>query len=134
MNRRDFMAVTAAGAASSLIPSQAMASTNKMAGGLYFTKESAGRWAKKAAGHLPQIKVAKGSVNVTTGHGMTGYGHYIVKHVVLDKDYNFLAENMFDPTKDKTATSTFSLGNYKGDIHVLSVCNKHDTWLSSATV
>ena len=139
MNRRDFIAMVAASSAVSLIPAQAIASqSNTMAGGLYHTKEAPGRWNKKAAGHLPQIEVGKdaegANIKVTTAHGMTGFEHYIVKHVVLDKDYKFLAEKMFDPSKDKAPISSFSLGKYTGTVHVLSVCNKHDTWLSSATV
>ena len=71
------------------------------------------------------------SVQVTTAHGMESYQHYIVKHVLLDQDYNFLNERMFDPMKDKVAASTFMLENYKGTVYALSMCNKHDVWMSS---
>ena len=65
---------------------------------------------------------------------MKGYEHYIVKHIVLDKDYNFITEKVFDPAKDKAPISEHDLGAYKGEVNVLSVCNLHDTWLSVATV
>jgi superoxide reductase len=41
---------------------------------------------------------------------------------------------MFNPDKDKAAISTFTLENYSGAIYALSMCNKHDLWLNSATV
>lgn len=107
-------------------------------GSVYFTKENPGRWSKKARGHLPNIELKKDgnkiNVTVTTAHGMDGYAHYIVKHVLLDQNYNFLAEKMFDPTKDKVPVSNFTLKNYKGYVHLLSMCNKHDVWLSGKKV
>lgn len=139
MDRRNFMRLAAIGAGTGMIaPKLAQAKSASMAGGVYYTKQSPGRWGKKVGGHLPTIEVSKGSkgvaVKVTTAHEMNAYGHYIVKHVVLDENYQFLAENMFDPKKDKAPVSNFSLGDYRGKLHVLSVCNKHDTWLNSATV
>ncbi|MEZ0120967.1 MAG: hypothetical protein AB9Q17_12680 [Candidatus Reddybacter sp.] len=73
-------------------------------------------------------------VNIATAHGMDAYAHYIVKHVVLDKDFNFIVEHMFGPTKDKVPISEISVGTYRGLINVLNVCNKRDTWLNSAQV
>ena len=139
MKRRGFISLSALGAAASIIvPQTVLASTPSMAGGLYYTKEAPGRWSKKVGGHLPNISLSKeGSdttVEVVTAHGMEGYEHYITKHVVLDDKFQFINEKMFDPMKDKAATSQFSLGQYSGRIHVLSVCNKHDTWLNFADV
>ncbi len=106
-----------------------------MAGGLYYTRENPGRWSKKIGGHFPLVeKLQGGKIKVMTSHAMNGYEHYIVKHMLLDKDYNFITERMFDPMKDKVAVSTFDLGSYRGELHVLSVCNKHDTWLNTASV
>jgi superoxide reductase len=106
-----------------------------VAGGLYYTKENPGRWSKKAAGHFPIVeKLKDGKIKVMTSHAMNGYEHYIVKHILLDKDYNFISEHMFDPTRDKVALSTFDVGSYTGKLHALSVCNKHDTWLNSVSV
>jgi len=139
MQRRNFIRLAVAGSVTGIIaPEIVLAGSSSMAGGVYYTKEAPGRWGKKVAGHLPNIKVLKGdkgvSIKVVTSHGMDDYQHYIVKHIVLDKDFKFIAEKMFDPTKDKVAISEFSLGNYKGAVNVLSVCNKHDSWLNSAVV
>ena len=78
--------------------------------------------------------MADGKIKVVTSHPMDEYKHYIVKHMLLDQDFNFIAEMMFDPTKDKVAISTFDIGSYKGKLHVLSVCNKHDTWMNTTSV
>ena len=139
MQRRNFIRLAVAGSVTGIIaPEIVLAGSSSMAGGVYYTKEAPGRWSKKVAGHLPNIEVLKGdkgvSIKVVTSHGMDDYQHYIVKHIVLDKDFKFIAEKMFDPTKDKVAISEFSLGNYKGAVNVLSVCNKHDSWLNSAVV
>jgi superoxide reductase len=136
MNRRQFFTLAAAGTATSIIAPQTVLASHhsSMAGGLYFTKEAPGRWAKKAGGHIPKVEVSGSDVHVLTPHGMKDYKHYIVKHIILDADYAFIAEKVFDPTVDNIASSDFSLGSYKGDIHVLSVCNLHDTWVADATV
>jgi superoxide reductase len=85
-------------------------------------------------GHLPSIELDKGgegiTVRVVTGHEMKDYEHYIIKHQLLDKDFAFLDEHMFDPMKDKAPISTFSLLAYSGPLYAISMCNKHDTWLN----
>ncbi len=150
MDRRKFMRFAFGGAAAglaagTLAPTLVLASTStsaasesKMAGGVYYTREFPGRWAKKIDGHLPNIEVVKKDdgavVKIVTAHGMDPYAHYIVKHMVLDSDFNFIAEHMFDPTTDKAPISEISVGTYRGVVNVLSVCNKHDTWLSTAEV
>ena len=140
MERRDFINLGIVGAGSSLImPGVAMAKKNQiLAGGVYITEKAPGRWKGKEAGHLPNIKIkdvdGKVTVTVTTAHGMDGYKHYIVKHVLLDQNYKYLDEKMFDPMEDKVPTSTFILKNYKGYIHVLSMCNKHDVWLKGVKI
>jgi superoxide reductase len=142
MERRDFIRLSVASAGASLIaPAIAQAEAEKPAtppGDIFYTKDAPGRWAGKVATHLPSIEVGKtdggASVKVITAHEMKGYEHYIVKHVLLDKDYKFLDEHLFDPTKDSTAISTFTLKNYTGTFYVLSLCNKHDLWLNSAEV
>lgn len=138
MERRNFIGLSIAGFGASLLsPSLTLAGSKKekMAGGVFYTKQNPGRWSKKIAGHLPNITVKRSNTKVTvqivTAHGMDNYQHYIVKHVLLDKNYNFLDEKMFDPIKDKLPISTFELENYKGKIYALSMCNKHDVWLSS---
>ena len=139
MDRRNFIRLAVAGSATGIIaPKMVLAGTSDMAGGLYYTADAPGRWSKKVAGHLPNIDVSRSdagiSLHVVTSHGMTGYEHYIIKHIVLDSDFNFVAEKMFDPMKDKAPISDFDLGKYSGPVHVLSVCNKHDSWLNSAEV
>ena len=136
MNRRNFIALATASAASGIIvPKVAIASAPSMAGGLYYTLDAPGRWAKKAKGHAPMVTIKGSSVEVLTRHGFKGYDHYIIKHIILDQEYQFITENLFNPTEWKThPKSNFSLGGYKGRIHVLSVCNLHDTWMSTAEV
>jgi superoxide reductase len=143
MQRRDFIRLSAAGAVAGLaIPTLASsAEAGKLPipqGDIFYTKDSQGRWAGKAATHLPVIEVGKDggkvTVKVTTPHEVKGYEHYIVKHVLLDKDYKFVAEHLFDPAKDSVPVSSFVLENYSGAIYALSLCNKHDLWLSSSEV
>lgn len=109
-----------------------------MAGGIFLTSEAPGRWSKKVNSHLPNIEVEKGAAGsrilVETRHTVEGYTHYIVKHQVLDRDYRFLAEHMFDPLKEEHPLSTFDLADYSGPIYVLSVCNIHDTWMNAAQI
>ena len=144
MDRRKFVSLSAVGIAGAgvlsgvVTPIEVVASAPSMAGGVYLTKDSPGRWAKKIGGHMPEISAvgdaASREVKVLTAHGMQGYEHYIVKHIILDADFNYLDERMFDPEKDKAASSLFTVKNYSGRIHCLSVCNKHDTWMNFVDV
>jgi superoxide reductase len=144
MNRRNFIYVGAASSALGLISPQLVfaAELPKLvgAGGLFYTKETPGHWKGKEGGHVAQMAVEKVDnklkVLVTTEHVMKFHEHYIVKHQLLDQDFQFLAEKMFtDPENDTDPTSTHELLNYKGDVlYALSVCNKHDTWLSMVKV
>jgi superoxide reductase len=140
MKRRDFMRLTAIGAAATLLPNISQAASEKSAAtaDIYYTKDSLGRWESKAATHLPNIEITKNKdeviVKITTPHEMKGYEHYIVKHVLLDKDYKFLDEHLFDPTKETIPVSSYTLRNYMGTVYALSFCNKHDLWLSSAEI
>lgn len=140
MERRDFIRLSVASAGASLIaPTLAVAAGDEQATAsrdIYYTKEAPGRWAGKVATHLPTIEITKAedatTVKIVTPHEMKGYEHYIVKHVLLDKNYKFIDEHLFDPTKDSAAISTFTLKNYSGAVYALSLCNKHDLWLNSA--
>ncbi len=86
----------------------------------------------------PSIEIEKTggkvTVKIVTAHEMKGYEHYIVKHVLLDQNYKFIDEYLFNPTKDKSAISTFTLHDYSGPIYALSMCNKHDLWMNGAEV
>jgi superoxide reductase len=142
MERRDFIRLSAATAGLGLVaPAISLAQSEKTlpAGAdIYYTKEAQGRWIGKAATHLPNIEISKSgetaTLKVITAHEMKGYEHYIVKHVLLDKNFKFIDEHLFDPTKDSTALSSFTLKNYTGTVYVLSLCNKHDLWLEAAEV
>jgi superoxide reductase len=138
MQRRDFINMGLAGLGASFVAPKlvlAKSGQNNMAGGVFYTKQNPGRWSEKVAGHLPNIEIentnGKVNVKVTTAHGMDGYKHYIIKHMLLDNDYKFLDEQLFDPMKDKVPLSSYTLENYKGTLYAVSMCNLHDVWLSS---
>lgn len=142
MERRDFIRLSIASTGLGLMaPGLSLAQGEKTlpAGAdIYFTKDAPGRWAGKAATHSPKIEISKTadgtSVKIVTPHEMKGYEHYIVKHVLLDKDYKFINERLFDPDKDHLPVSSFTLKNYSGVIYALSLCNKHDLWIESAEI
>ena len=142
MERRNFIRLSLAGVGAGVVAPDIVlagkAGQMAMAGGVFYTKDAPGRWSKKVGGHLPSIEIEKSSdkvkVQVVTAHEMKGYEHYIVKHVLLDQDYNFLDERMFDPTKQKVASSLFVVNNYTGPIYALSLCNKHDLWLNAGEI
>lgn len=144
MDRRQFMGAVAAGAALTAVAKTSVAGetgagnlATVFEGSFYLTKENPGRWAAKAAGHLPVVEVSKGAgtskVKVTTPHEMHGYEHYIVKHQLFDEQLNLLGETMFDPAKDGPISS-YDIKGYTGVVYAVSVCNKHDAWVSATTV
>ena len=100
-----------------------------LAGSVFYTRERPGRWAGKEAGHTPTFKRSGATITVTTGHGMDGYVHYIVKHVILDEHFGFVRETMFDPAKD-APISRHDIGGLKNAVYALSLCNKHDAWVN----
>ncbi|MDJ0705058.1 MAG: desulfoferrodoxin family protein [Leptolyngbyaceae cyanobacterium MO_188.B28] len=109
------------------------------AGGLYYTQDAPGRWSEKVGGHLPKIESQKVSdketrIQVITTHPMNEYDHYIVKHQLLDSNFQFLMEKVFNPAQDKDPISEFILPSYKGPLYALSYCNLHDVWLSAIEV
>ncbi len=124
MKRRDFIRLSAATAGAGIAaPKIVLADSKKQLKGasdIYYTKEDPGRWSGKVATHLPNIDIekkdGKATVNVQTAHEMKGYEHYIVKHVLLDQNYKFMDEKLFDPSRDKAAISTFTLQGYSGPI------------------
>lgn len=138
MDRRSFIRISMAGAATGIIaPKIVLAgalnnkiSNNNMAGGLYYTKDAPGRWKKKAGSHSPILVKTESGIQVVTGHPMKPNQHWIVKHVLLDENFNFIDQKLFNPTSDKSAVSDFSLSGKSGAIYALSVCNLHDSWLS----
>ncbi|MCK4840295.1 MAG: hypothetical protein KAT04_00260, partial [Methylococcales bacterium] len=108
MQRRNFIGLSLAGVGISFLAPgtvEAKKISQQMVGGVFYTKQNPGRWSKKIAGHLPNIEIERSNgivkVQLFTAHGMDGYKHYIVKHVLLDQDYNFLDEKIFNPMNDK---------------------------------
>ena len=141
MDRRHFIRFGLVGLGTGIVAPKitlAAAAQASVAGGIYYTKDAPGRWSKKVSGHLPNLQVQKAGtdsvIEVITGHEMKGFEHYIVKHVLLDKDFKFIAENLFNPATDKQPISKFTVSGYSGPIHALSVCNRHDTWLNTIEV
>ena len=138
MDRRSFIRIGVAGAATGIIaPEIVLAgsmgkkiSSNSMAGGVFYTKDSPGRWAKKAGSHSPIMQRTDAGIKVVTGHPMKQGKHWIVKHVLLDSDFKFISENIFNPGKHKAAISNFDINGQSGAVYALSVCNLHDSWLS----
>lgn len=137
MDRRTMLHLGLAGVGGALFISRGVLAANhgavcdsQMAGGVYYTKERPGRWAGKNGGHLPMIERTGNKFTVTTDHAMTGFQHYIVKHMVLDSNFEFVAERMFDPTKDKPV-SIHDIDKLRCTVYVASMCNVHDVWLSS---
>lgn len=101
-------------------------------GKIFFTKNNPGRWLKKVSGHNPVINISGSDsklVEVTTPHEMNGIEHYIVKHQLLDRDLNVIDERYFDPFKDKSPISKFTITGESGAFYVTSLCNKHDLWI-----
>lgn len=141
MDRRHFIRLVATGSSAAVIAPRSLLAAipeQGLAGSVYYTADAPGRWAGKAKTHLPVIEINRSGGNATvqivTPHEMKAYEHYIVKHVLFDKQFRFLNEKIFDPTKDTSPVSAFPLGDYRGPVYALSVCNLHDSWLSSAEV
>ena len=141
MDRRSFIRFGIVGATTGIIaPRTVLAAAHadvlkgSMAGGVFLTKDNPGRWGKKAKPHLPIVTKSAGAdgktnIQVVTGHPMKpDYSHYIVKHMLLDKDFKFITEKVFNPTKDKQAISEFSVAA-SGPVYAISVCNLHDSWM-----
>ncbi|MCL6271119.1 hypothetical protein M3P05_14430 [Sansalvadorimonas sp. 2012CJ34-2] len=142
MNRRNLLKAGLAGSAAGLIylPSTVRGDipATELAGKIYFTEANPGRWSHKAQTHLPRISTARTGDNlkitVTTPHEMKPWEHYIVKHQLLDKNFNLLFDRIFNPEKDTIPVSEFILGTYSGSLYALSMCNKHDVWLGEITI
>ena len=140
LNRRLVLRAGLIGAASPVVLNAvpaAAAGNDPMASGLagtvFYTSEHPGRWAGKEGGHAPMIERSASNIEVTTGHPMDGYVHYIVKHTLLDQNLNFIGETMFDPEKD-SPVSQHSVAGLEGAVYALSMCNKHDLWITAFTL
>lgn len=100
-----------------------------LAGSLYYTREQPGRWKGKAAGHLPVVERKGSVITVRTPHPQDGFKHYIVKHLVLDRDFKIIADTRFNPWRDDPV-STADVYDRRDVVYAISVCNIHDAWLT----
>ena len=83
MKRRDFIRLTAASAGASLIvPTISWAEEAKPVSpsqDIYYTKEASGRWAGKAATHVPVIEVTKAEGSATVNNSINGSRALVLK-------------------------------------------------------
>ncbi|WP_196221377.1 desulfoferrodoxin family protein [Sansalvadorimonas verongulae] len=147
MNRRTFLSTSTAltSTAVALLVQPALVkgehkklSSNALWGTLIFTAENPGRYSSKAKGHLPTVTVfdtPQGkTIRVETSHEMNSYQHYIVKHQLFDQHLQLIGEHMFNPKVESQPVSLFTLEDYSGPLYAISLCNKHDAWLTQTTV
>jgi superoxide reductase len=142
MDKRQFIRVSMAGAAGALfVPGQLYAGLvepalkTRLAGGVYHTAEALGRWNQGVANHhLPRLARQGDRLQVTTPHPMIPYEHYIIKHQLLDANFGYLAERLYNPETDSKPETTFDIGGQQGVIYVLTVCNIHDMWINATEV
>ena len=77
---------------------------------------------------MPRIERSGSTIEITTGHEMDGFNHYIVKPVILDERFGFVRETMFNP-ETNAPVSQHDIGVLKNVVYAISLCNKHDAWL-----
>jgi len=133
-DRRSFLK-TSAVAVSVLALSRsgsAFASGGATYAGVIYTRDNAGKWAKKVGSHAPVVTVEGHTVTVETKHGMAD-AHYIVRHTLVLADGTVVGAKTFTPTDKPVSTYTLPAG-YKGDLSATSFCNLHDFWLTKITV
>jgi len=132
MDRRDVLkGVVAAVAVAAVQRSGVAQAAEPEWPGVVYTAEKPGKWAGKAAGHLPKIAVNGQEVTITTTHGMSE-AHFIVRHTLVLADGTVAGEKVFTP-KDEKAVSTHQLPQgYKGVFYATSFCNMHDLWVRGA--
>lgn len=104
--------------------------SSPLAGSIFHTVDSPGRWAGKEGLHVPAIERSGSTIEVVTSHEMDGFNHYIVKHTVLDENFGFVGETMFDPETD-SPVSRHDIRDLRNVVYALSMCNKHDMWLNA---
>ena len=106
--------------------------TSTLAGSLYYTRAEPGRWVGKEGEHVPNFERNGNSIQVATGslHKMDAYVHYIIKHVILNDQLEFVREQMFNPESD-SPISEHDISGMNNVVYAVSVCNKHDTWLNA---
>lgn len=133
MNRRTFLATSAAVAATATVVATgtAFASTSSTSGIVYSATDE-GKWKGKNGSHAPSIHVGGTNVHVMTKHGMSAE-HFIVRHTLVGADGTVLGSQTFTPTDKPASTFTLPAG-YKGKLTATSFCNLHDLWITETTV
>lgn len=146
VDKRSFIRFGLAGGTASIITPKSVFAAgmdtglkSKLAGGVFHTEDAFGRWNKGVADHhLPKFeKKMSGSaahLHVATDHPMIAYAHYIIKHELLNSDFRYMQEHPYNPTSDKAPVSTFDIGDYRGIVYVMTICNVHDVWLNMVEV
>jgi superoxide reductase len=145
MDKRSFIRLSFAGSAAGIIAPRTVLAAgmdsvlkSRLAGGVFYTADDMGRWNKGLADHhLPhlekQVSGGKAQLQAATSHPMHAWGHYIIKHQLLNGELKFMQEHLYDPQKDKPA-NVFDLGDYRGVVYVLTMCNVHDLWMNMIEV
>ena len=104
----------------------------ELAGKLFYSEDRPGRWKGKEKGHVPLIKIDKDNNNIlvraATNHPMDP-NHNVIKHVLMDENFNFIQEQIFNQQFDMPR-SRFELNGYKGRLYIGSLCNLHDNWIN----
>ncbi len=135
-DRRDFLksSILVAGGWVLGNPKIAFSSVGTFPSGIIYSRETPGRWAKKAGSHSPIVKAEGEEVTITTKHPMFEI-HYIVRHTLVSGDGKVLGEKTFFPPSDKKAVSTCQLSKrHSSKLYATSFCNLHDFWVTEFSV
>ena len=100
-----------------------------LAGSFYYTKNKPERCSNVKESHVPLLRLKNNILVVSTPHEMKGYNHNIIKHIILNNKFKIFSEKNFDPSKE-VPLSRHTIPGYDCELFILSVCNKHDTWLN----
>jgi superoxide reductase len=138
MNRRNFIKFSSSISLASLtglyLPKAVLAETDvinsSLAGKIFYTENNPGRWGGKIKGHLPTFTKTNNIIEVTTGHEMNGFTHYIIKHMLFNDKFDLINEVFFNPETD-APISNYDISSLNNKIYALSLCNKHDAWLNT---
>ena len=61
---------------------------------------------------------------------MTGYKHYIVKHMVLDENFQAMSARRSSILGVDKPVSEYDISGLRRTLFAVSLCNLHDTWVS----
>ncbi|PHQ71920.1 MAG: hypothetical protein COB93_01975 [Sneathiella sp.] len=60
---------------------------------------------------------------------MDSYNHYIIKHVILNDNFEFAGEQAFNPETD-SPISEYNITELNSAVYVILPCNKYDARLN----